>query len=595
MAESSAPAVALLFDASEGGASTREAVTASGAHIVYEAATQGFDRDELARAQVDVVVIDLHGPDESEFDRLDTLAEEYRVIFNDAEVSSALSGWDRARWQRHLGAKICGGEVDPPRPLDAEPVPTRPMTGAQDAGAAEPPPPSMPVQEVAADPAPEVIDPVVENPPEPIFSPQGAAAAELAGIGEIDIDLPPVPDWADAPEFPATDTPVADTAAALAGAHESAADAPELDAWVQAALDGDAQPQEAAPPAVDAPFAAPAEHVPATAGAPPPAPADHESWGLLDLDTLPDAPAATAPGLEDATPDTSPDVLAADPEPPADGIAAPEWTLDEPLADAPEPPPVASPSEFGIETVTAAEFLAPEGAEDLPVPMETPPSFEFELIPLEEAVAPRQVSDSVVEHRLEALDSAAVRVRRVWVLGASVGGPEAVREFLAALPRDYPALFVLAQHLGGEFLDIMARQLAQATPLQVRTPEHGDRVGHGDVVVVPQGKRLQVDLTGAIVLREESAEVAYSPSIDTLLCDVADRFGAAAGAIIFSGIGRDAIEGSRYLAGKGGQVWLQQPETCVVASMVEGVRDTGVASFTGSPGELARHLRDNTP
>lgn len=36
----------------------------------------------------------------------------------------------------------------------------------------------------------------------------------------------------------------------------------------------------------------------------------------------------------------------------------------------------------------------------------------------------------------------------VWVLGASIGGPQAVKEFLAKLPAGTPAAFVVAQHIG---------------------------------------------------------------------------------------------------------------------------------------------------
>jgi two-component system chemotaxis response regulator CheB/chemosensory pili system protein ChpB (putative protein-glutamate methylesterase) len=56
----------------------------------------------------------------------------------------------------------------------------------------------------------------------------------------------------------------------------------------------------------------------------------------------------------------------------------------------------------------------------------------------------------------------------------------------------------------------------------------------------------------------------------------------------------DAAAGCRYLAGKGGQVYVQEPDSCVVSTMVEGVRDTGVVAFTGTPAELAAKLLAET-
>ena len=72
-----------------------------------------------------------------------------------------------------------------------------------------------------------------------------------------------------------------------------------------------------------------------------------------------------------------------------------------------------------------------------------------------------------------------------------------------------------------------------------------------------------------------------------MLNDVADAFGANAGVIVFSGMAEDAAEGSVYLAGIGGRVYVQDPDTCVISSMVDGVIETGVVTFAGSPKALA--------
>jgi len=277
--------------------------------------------------------------------------------------------------------------------------------------------------------------------------------------------------------------------------------------------------------------------------------------------------------------------------------AAADWSLEDMLEGGDtEPPPVPTgPAQFGIEKVSAAEYLAPptEGTAPPPVPEH---DFEFELMPLEEAVAPQQVEREAHETWLDPdmISVPVAKIRRVWVLGASIGGPEAVREFLGELPRDYPALFLLAQHMGAEFVDLMAQQLAKSTSLTVRTPTHGERVGHGEVLLVPTTHRLQIDPEGIVVLERGGSDAAYSPSIDRVLHDMADRYGANAGAIIFSGMTTDAVEGSVYLAGKGGAVYAQHPDTCVVSSMVDGAVEAGVVKFLGSPKELAERLLAET-
>jgi two-component system chemotaxis response regulator CheB/chemosensory pili system protein ChpB (putative protein-glutamate methylesterase) len=234
-----------------------------------------------------------------------------------------------------------------------------------------------------------------------------------------------------------------------------------------------------------------------------------------------------------------------------------------------------------------------------------PESFDFDLgglgVDRVQKIAPNApVEDLMAE--LEALatgdlpfaapdtgtDGAAIQ--RVWVLGASIGGPEAVREFAAALPAETPALFILAQHMGSDFVDLMTQQLAKATKLRVQSARAGLRVAHGEIVVVPLDARVQVAPDGALEVEPLTDALPYNPSIDQVLRDVADRYGGAAGAIIFSGMANDAVDGARHLAERGGVVWVQDPASCVISSMVDGARDAGLVSFSGTPAELARQF-----
>ena len=309
---------------------------------------------------------------------------------------------------------------------------------------------------------------------------------------------------------------------------------------------------------------------------------------MLDLDWADTAAPAAS--------DSQTEELQKEVPPPAIGSAF-AWSLED-LDDSVEP--VASksgseahtPQEFGIETISASEYLAPDAEPDSDEPFNADVSLE--LIPLDEAVAPQSAGKSAAAHggNESWLDTSnKVAISRVWVLGASIGGPEAVREFLGQMPKNFPALFLLAQHMGAEFMDIMAQQLVRSTALTVRTPSHGERVGHGDIVVVPTTHRLRVDREGVITLESlKASEQPNSPSIDQVVEDVADRFGKRAGVIIFSGMAEDAAEGCRHMAAKGGKVYVQDPETCVISSMVDGVIETGVVAFTGSPKALAERV-----
>ncbi len=179
-------------------------------------------------------------------------------------------------------------------------------------------------------------------------------------------------------------------------------------------------------------------------------------------------------------------------------------------------------------------------------------------------------------------------ISRVVVLCASIGGPDAVRGFLSEIPPGFPALFVVVQHLENGYFERLAQQLQKTSKLPVRVPMAGLSARDGEVLVVASGARFRLNADGAVELAEPNPNTRYRPCIDDVLHDVADTFGPHAHAIVFSGMAADAVEGSVYLNDHGGVVWAQDPETCVVSSMVDGARARGVVDFMGSPAELAR-------
>lgn len=199
---------------------------------------------------------------------------------------------------------------------------------------------------------------------------------------------------------------------------------------------------------------------------------------------------------------------------------------------------------------------------------------------------PAAMTPARAHHRAAPLQQG---ISRVIVLCASIGGPDALRSFLGSIPAGFPALFVVVQHLENGFFERLAQQLQKTSTLPVRVPLPGLPARDGEVLVVSSGQRLLLSVDGQVELPEIQAPSRYRPCIDDVLRDVADTFGANAHAIIFSGMAADAVEGAVYLTERGGEVWAQDPETCVVSSMVDGARARGVVEYIGSPRELAEH------
>jgi len=180
----------------------------------------------------------------------------------------------------------------------------------------------------------------------------------------------------------------------------------------------------------------------------------------------------------------------------------------------------------------------------------------------------------------------------VWVLGASLGGPQAVRQFLAAIEEDLPVVFILAQHIGANHVSLLAEQLHRVTKFTVIPGKTGHQLCHGEVVLTPADKQLSLTEDGYLMLKPAPPATIYSPSIDNVMSEVANRYGELAGTIIFSGMGDDGARGCEAIAEHGGIVWAQDIASCVVSSMPDQARKTGKVSYSANPDQLAKHLYD---
>ncbi|MBI5461644.1 MAG: chemotaxis protein CheB [Gammaproteobacteria bacterium] len=178
----------------------------------------------------------------------------------------------------------------------------------------------------------------------------------------------------------------------------------------------------------------------------------------------------------------------------------------------------------------------------------------------------------------------------VWVLGASLGGPQALKQFLSKLPDTLPIGFVIAQHIGKPFVPLLAEQLGRVTPLRVMPAEEGRTVRAREVILVPIDRRFALTEAGVVELRDEPTRGPYKPCIDEVMEEVARCYGRNAGTIVFSGMGEDGALGAVTISAAGGQVWAQDAASCVIGSMPDATRRRGVVEFSGTPEELALRM-----
>jgi chemosensory pili system protein ChpB (putative protein-glutamate methylesterase) len=267
-------------------------------------------------------------------------------------------------------------------------------------------------------------------------------------------------------------------------------------------------------------------------------------------------------------------------------VAAPDgWALldddAEPVADdKPEP------ETFGIQKLSAADFLAPDVESS-----DAEPTMSLELVSLEEAIAPQAyVSEHDHEMLLDELGSA---LSRIVVLGAAVDGIDSVEQFLSALPRATHLTFLHTQQLGDHSDTALVERFAAHCSLPVRLATHGSKAGKGEVLVVPAGQQVRLRRDGHIELQASAAE--GDSSIDASLTMAASVFGRDALALVFAGSGNAAVAGAQAIHDRGGKVWVESSSGDHFADMVSGIFAERLVSFSGTPPELAAHLIEVFP
>lgn len=180
--------------------------------------------------------------------------------------------------------------------------------------------------------------------------------------------------------------------------------------------------------------------------------------------------------------------------------------------------------------------------------------------------------------------------RQVWLLAASMGGPAAVKEFLDALPGGLPIGFVYAQHIDASFEASLPQAVGRHSQWQVNQARQGDAIRCGEVVVAPISFELGFADDGAMAIAERAWPEPYSPSIDQMMLNLAQHFGALCGVLAFSGMGSDGSAAAAYVRRQGGEIWTQRADSCACASMPDSLREGGYSQFSGSPRELAEAL-----
>lgn len=174
-------------------------------------------------------------------------------------------------------------------------------------------------------------------------------------------------------------------------------------------------------------------------------------------------------------------------------------------------------------------------------------------------------------------DRATAPTRGVVLVLAGIGGPDAVRQLLGALPEAFPRAVLVQQRLDGGHYDKLVAQMQRATTLPVRLAASGDPLQAATVYILPPSLGVHANGQG-LAFNDSPAELLASlPANDSAV-------------LMLSGSDPAQVDAVMKLAGAGALIAGQTLDGCYdVAAPAALVSRGGQA---GKPQELARRLAE---
>ena len=178
----------------------------------------------------------------------------------------------------------------------------------------------------------------------------------------------------------------------------------------------------------------------------------------------------------------------------------------------------------------------------------------------------------------------------VVFLGASMGGPSAVKEFLDHLSPTLPVSILLAHHFNQTMISTLPRILNRHNDWGCQVIASSQSLRAGQCLIAPIDKQIVCDSTGRIILLDQAWEGDYKPSIGQILKNTSDVYGSELINIIFSGMGNDGTQYLDLIQDNDSQLWAQDPLLSACPSQPQAIIDSGYCTFIGSPQALAENL-----
>jgi two-component system chemotaxis response regulator CheB len=174
----------------------------------------------------------------------------------------------------------------------------------------------------------------------------------------------------------------------------------------------------------------------------------------------------------------------------------------------------------------------------------------------------------------------------VLVIGASTGGPQALKLVLSRLPADWPIPVALVLHMPVGSTEMYARKLDEVCALRAIEARGDEVVAAGCIYVAPAGRHLRFrrDPDGRVrtQLDVHPLDTPHRPAVDVLFQSAAEIYGDRVLGVVLTGMGADGRSGAAWIKARGGAIITEAEESCVVYGMPRAVVEAGLSDYSAA-------------
>ena len=181
---------------------------------------------------------------------------------------------------------------------------------------------------------------------------------------------------------------------------------------------------------------------------------------------------------------------------------------------------------------------------------------------------------------------------KIFAIGASTGGVQALTRVLPALPANAPGTLVV-QHMPAQFTTSFAQRLNEECATMVTEAKDRDRVIPGRVLIAPGGKHMLLRRSGAnyyVNITDGPVVCHQKPSVEVLFNSVAKYAGANAIGAILTGMGNDGAKGLLSMRESGAHTIAQDEASSIVFGMPKEAIEQNAAETIMPLSDIAKTM-----